>query len=172
MGCSFNGAIINHLYYADDLVLIAPSSNGMQKSIIECESFANKYELNFNEMKSVLLFFKPVGFKLNPFLRMCWNDVPIPIETSCHYLGHIINKNVSDNEDIRRQLRFVLWTVKHAVKYLWSFFVWSEIIFVYVSSWKYVYLKNLAYIRKEAALWDGSGPKRCLQEILWLWQIF
>ena len=71
MGCSFNGAIINHLYYADDLVLIAPSSNGMQKSIIECESFANKYELNFNEMKSVLLFFKPVGFKLNPFLRMC-----------------------------------------------------------------------------------------------------
>ena len=105
VGCSFNGKIINHLYYADDLVLIAPSSNGMQTLITECESFANKYGLKFNEMKSVLLFFKPVGFKLNPFLRICLNDVPIPIETSCRYLGHVITNNLSDNKDIHRQLR-------------------------------------------------------------------
>ena len=56
VGCSFNGKIINHLYYADDLVIIAPSSNGMQKLVTERESFANKYGLKFNEMKSVLLF--------------------------------------------------------------------------------------------------------------------
>ena len=68
MGCLFNGKIINHLYYADDLVLIAPSSNGMQKLFTECESFANTYGLKFDEMKSVLLFLKQVGFKLNPFL--------------------------------------------------------------------------------------------------------
>ena len=105
VGCSFNGMIINHLYYADDLVLIAPSSNEMQKLVTECESFANKYWLKFNEMKSVLLFFKPVSFKLNPFLTICLNGVPIPIETSCRYLGHIITNNLSDNEDIRRQLR-------------------------------------------------------------------
>ena len=105
VGCSCNGKIINHLYYADDLVLIAPSSNGMQKLVTECESFANKYWLKFNEMKSVLLFFKPVGFKLNPFLRICLNGVPIPNETSCRYLGHIITNNLSDNGDIRRQLR-------------------------------------------------------------------
>ena len=49
MDCSFNGKIINHLYYADDLVLIAPSSNGMQELVTECESFANKYGLKFNE---------------------------------------------------------------------------------------------------------------------------
>ena len=111
VGCSFNGKIINHLYYTDDLVLIAPSSNGMQKLITECESFANKYGLKFNETKNVLLFFKPVGFKLNPFLRMCLNGVPIPIETSCRYLGHSITNNLSDNEDNRRQLRcFYGWS--------------------------------------------------------------
>ena len=104
VGCSFNGKIINHLYYADDLVLIVPSLNGMQKLIIECESFANKYGLKYNDLKSVLLFFKPVGFSLNPFLSMCLNDVPIPIETSCRYLGHIITNNLIDNKDIRRQL--------------------------------------------------------------------
>ena len=30
---------------------------------------------------------------------------PIPVETSCRYLGHIIANNLNDNEDIRRQLR-------------------------------------------------------------------
>ena len=56
-------------------------------------------------MKSVSLFFKPLGFKLNPFLMICLNDVSIPIETSCRCLGHIITNNVSDNENIRRKLR-------------------------------------------------------------------
>ena len=67
----------------------------MQKLVTECESFANKYGLKFNYMKSALLF----------FLRICVNDVLIPIKTSCRYLGHIITNNLSDNEDIRRQLR-------------------------------------------------------------------
>ena len=56
VGCSFNGKIINHLYYVHDLVLIAPSSNGMHKLVTECESFANKYRLKFNEMKSIVIF--------------------------------------------------------------------------------------------------------------------
>ena len=143
-GCSFNGKIINHLYYADDLVLIVPSSNGMQKLVTECESFANKYASKFNEIKSVLVFIIPVGFKLNPFLRICLNDVPIPIETSCRYLGHIITNNMSDNEDIRRQSRCFYGRSKMlAVTYLWSLFVWCEINFVYVMLWKYVYFKHL-----------------------------
>ena len=76
----------------------------MQILIAEYESFTNKYGLKFNEMKSVLLFFKAVGFKLNPFWSKYLNDVHIPIETSCQYLGYIITNNLSDNEDMRRQL--------------------------------------------------------------------
>ena len=105
VGCSFNGTIINHLYYADDLALIAPSSNGMQKLITECESYAEVYGLKFNELKSVLLSFKPINFKMNPCINICLNGAPIPVETSCRYLGHIIVNDLNDNEDIRRQLR-------------------------------------------------------------------
>ena len=104
VGCSFNGTVINHLY-ADGLALIAPSSNGMQKLITECESYAEVYGLKFNELKSVLLSFKPINFKMNPCLNICLNGAPIPMETSCRYLGHIIANNLNDNEDIRRQLR-------------------------------------------------------------------
>jgi len=33
VGCCLNGKIINHLYYADDLVLLSPSAFGLQKLI-------------------------------------------------------------------------------------------------------------------------------------------
>ena len=105
VGCSFNGTIINHLYYADDLELIAPSSNGMQKLITECEPYAEMYGLKFNELRSVLLSFKPINFKMNPCINICLNGAPVPVETSCHYLGYIIANDLNDNEDICRQLR-------------------------------------------------------------------
>ena len=105
VGCSFNGTIINHLHYADDLALIAPSSIGMQKLITECESYAEVYGLKFNELKSVLLSFKPFNFKMNPYLNICLNGAPIPVETSCRYMGHNIANDLNNNEDIRRQLR-------------------------------------------------------------------
>ena len=47
---------MNHLFYADDLATVIPSSNGMQKLITECESYAAVYGLKFNELKIVLLF--------------------------------------------------------------------------------------------------------------------
>ena len=38
VGCCINGKVINHLYYADDLVLLSPSTHGMQKLLNECET--------------------------------------------------------------------------------------------------------------------------------------
>ena len=38
-------------------------------------------------------------------MNICLNGAPIPVETSCRYLGHIIANYLNDNEDIRRQLR-------------------------------------------------------------------
>ena len=105
VGCWFNGTILNHLYYADDLALITPSSNGMQKLITECETYAEVYGLIFNELKSVLLSFKPINFKMNPCINICLNGAPIPVETPCRYLGHVSANDLNDNEDIRRQLR-------------------------------------------------------------------
>ena len=108
VGCSFNGTIINHLYFADDLALIAPSSNVMQKLITECESYAEVYGLKFNELKSVLLPFKLINFKMKPCMNICLNGAPIHVETSCRYLGHIIANDLNGNEYIRRQLRCFL----------------------------------------------------------------
>ena len=74
-------------------------------TILVCESYAEVYGLKFNGLKSVLLSFKPTNFKMKPCLNICLNGAPIPVETSCRYLGHIIANDLNDNEDIRRQLR-------------------------------------------------------------------
>ena len=58
VGCCMYGKVINHLYYADDHVLLSPSAHGMQKLISECQKYASEYGTKFNEYKSVVLNFK------------------------------------------------------------------------------------------------------------------
>ena len=48
MRCSSNGTIISHLYHADNLALIAPSPNGMQKLITGCDAYDEMYGLKFD----------------------------------------------------------------------------------------------------------------------------
>ena len=50
IGCHLN-TTINHLFYADDLVLIAPTKNGLQKLILKCESFSIDHSVQFNLKK-------------------------------------------------------------------------------------------------------------------------
>ena len=41
--CVVKSKIINHLYHDDESPFINPPSNGMQKIIIDCESYAEVY---------------------------------------------------------------------------------------------------------------------------------
>ena len=99
-----NGKVIN-LYYADDLVLLSPSTHGMQKLLNECEIYASKYEMKFNENKSVVLNFKGYRLKANPSAKLYSNGSLMKTDMSYTYLGHIIKNNLNDNKDIERQLR-------------------------------------------------------------------
>ena len=40
--CNLNGHLINHIMYADDLVLISPSSAGLSQLLRECEKFGTR----------------------------------------------------------------------------------------------------------------------------------
>ena len=45
VGCNLNGHLINHIMYADDLVLISPSSAGLSQLLHECEKFGTRQDL-------------------------------------------------------------------------------------------------------------------------------
>ena len=45
VGCCVGNAIINHLMYADDLVIMAPSVAGLSKLLIICELFGASHDM-------------------------------------------------------------------------------------------------------------------------------
>ena len=53
-GCKIANRIINHLFYADDLVLLCLSFRGLQELLETCEKYAGEHDIKFNAKKSVV----------------------------------------------------------------------------------------------------------------------
>ena len=67
IGCSIDDLFINHLMYADDLVLISPSTRGLSRLIEECQKYGLEFDIHFNSSKSAVMFFKPDFFEKDKF---------------------------------------------------------------------------------------------------------
>ena len=103
IGCVMDEFIINHLLYADDIVLVSPSSAGLKKLLEVCELFGKENDILFNATKSAIMFFKSnciPSFKMPTFSL---DDNAIDVVDKFKYLGHYISNNLSDKEDISRQ---------------------------------------------------------------------
>ena len=57
VGCVMGEFIINHLLYADDIVLVSPSSAGLKKLLAVCEKFGDDNDILFNANKSAIMSF-------------------------------------------------------------------------------------------------------------------
>ena len=55
IGCCINNKLINHLMYADDMVLLAPATSALQQ-LRECHNFGNAHDMLFNPKKVLLCF--------------------------------------------------------------------------------------------------------------------
>ena len=59
VGCFINDTCVNHVFYADDICLMAPSNSGLQKLVDICHHFSIRTSIIFNPIKSVCAMFKP-----------------------------------------------------------------------------------------------------------------
>ena len=57
--CSTNGVISNHIMYADDTCIIAPSPSALHKVLGMCVNFAQSNFVKFSESKTKCMCFKP-----------------------------------------------------------------------------------------------------------------
>lgn len=97
---------INHIMYADDVVLFAPTAGGLQCMINICEKFGAEADLIYNEQKSVCLIFSKGHFAYyKPKLLL--NGKDLVLVDSVRYLGHILTSSMSDVRDIDRQIRSI-----------------------------------------------------------------
>ena len=107
VGCCVGNAIINHLMYADDLVIMAPSVAGLSKLLIICELFGASHDMIFNQKKSASVYFISKSIKGAHLPNVYLNGEVILQVDSVKYLGHLLTIELSDDLDIRRQCRAI-----------------------------------------------------------------
>ena len=81
--------------YADDLTLIAPSSEATRRMLRCCEAFAREYDVLFNASKSLHLFF-PKSQSAATVPNLSLDGVEIPIKNQATLLGSCIGSRNTD----------------------------------------------------------------------------
>ncbi len=109
-GAHVNGTSINHLVYADDTVLIAPSASSLQKLIHCCTSYASDYDIIYNSKKTKCMVFRPKCFKdvILPLIEL--NGTQLAFIEGDKYLGYILSNDFKDDNDIKRQIKCIYAT--------------------------------------------------------------
>ena len=108
IGCLYAGTLINHLMYADDLCIFSPSVAGLRKLTDCCAKYGELFNnciitYNAKQLFCMVIDNKPQDRKNVHCIHL--DNHPLPYTTKCKYLGHIINNNLTDDDDIARQKR-------------------------------------------------------------------
>jgi len=96
--------IINHLLFADDAVVFAPSAKGLQQLLEICSDFAVSHNVVFDVNKSQCLI---INCKHDLIGHLLFHLSGAPqTYTDCYkYLGQLINSSLSEDADIMKQTR-------------------------------------------------------------------
>ena len=102
-GCTMGGRMINHLMYADDVVILSPSAKGLQRLINICAAYGDSHDIKFNHAKTVCMYLPSKGnCTLNsPLIYL--NSQLLSLVPKFKYLGSLITQDNSDDENMRRQ---------------------------------------------------------------------
>ena len=93
IGCHIGNYYFGALGYADDIVLLCPTKEGLRKMIRICETYADEHDLIFNGNKSKLLVFGTVS----EYVSKCYvNEIEVPLCNTALHLGNLISNNVHD----------------------------------------------------------------------------
>ena len=96
IGCHIGNYYFGALGYADDIVLLCPTKEGLRKMIRICETYADEHDLIFNGNKSKLLVFGTVSEYVSKFYV---NEIEVPLCNTALHLGNLISNNVHDTID-------------------------------------------------------------------------
>ena len=53
--------MINHLMYADDLVILSPSAKGLQRLVDICAAYGDIHDIKFNHAKTACMYLPSKG---------------------------------------------------------------------------------------------------------------
>jgi hypothetical protein len=107
VGCKINNVSVNHLFYADDTVLMAPSPTALQRLISTCEIYGKCNEIIYNTSKTVCMSFLTKSLLKFSIPSIYINGCQLQQVHEYKYLGVYITSNKNDSRDLQRQLRYI-----------------------------------------------------------------
>ena len=102
-GCLVGNTAVNHLMYADDLVLLCPYSAGLQQMLKVCSQYGLDHDIKYNAKKSHIMIVRSAGDRKSTFPTFSLADSPLAVCEETKYLGHVISNDWSDDKDLYRQ---------------------------------------------------------------------
>jgi hypothetical protein len=130
IGCNIGGVFYNLLAYADDIVLLAPSWRALQTLINLLNRCAMDINMLCNVAKTVCMVFKPKRVNMivdSNFPHFTLNGVALQFVSEFKYLGHIINNEFSDDNDIKREIRLLFMRTNVLIRRFNKMFCWCQI---------------------------------------------
>ena len=106
-GCIAGGTIVNHLMYANDIVLLRESATGLSLRLHVCGKYGLEHEIIFNSKKSAVIIFCNSYVKDFSYPSFVMHGESIKGVPFVKYLGHVISADMKDDLDIMRQCRQV-----------------------------------------------------------------
>ena len=103
VGCSCAGVTINHLMYADDLVVFAPSAKGLQRLMNVCTEYGQHHDVIYNCSKSQLMLFDQQHLEVKPNITLA--NTVLDYVDKYKYLGHVIDNQLNDEDDMKSKQR-------------------------------------------------------------------
>ena len=100
IGCMLDEVCFNHIFYADDLCLLAPCAIALQKLLDICHEYGVEHDVIYNPLKSVCMVFKPDRFSLKCPLVHVGNNV-LEYQEKVKYLGVLLNILSAKDGDLR-----------------------------------------------------------------------
>jgi len=110
IGCNVNNVFVNHLIYADDMAILAPSPGALQKLVVECEQYATDHAIIYNLTKTVCMAILPKWLKSISLPVFLLNGKPLKYVSLQKYLGVLITNDLCDNRDMERQRKSIYCT--------------------------------------------------------------
>jgi len=99
---------VNLFAYADDMVILAPSWYAMQALINILDKWCTQLDIECNTKKTVCMIFKPrckTRHVTDNFPNFTIDGTAINFVSEFRYLGHVLNANLNDDDDIARETK-------------------------------------------------------------------
>ncbi len=90
-GCMVGERLLNHLLYADDLVVMSPYSAGLQQLLRVCSDYGEQYDLKFNIKKSMVMLVRAKEDCKAVFPSFYLAGQELSVVNKVKYLGHIMD---------------------------------------------------------------------------------